>query len=81
MISLLLAIWYMLPVHMFKLGYSVLDAGLTFTIVNLASIPLTYVVGKTFDRIPMRRGLVLIDILFLRLFRLLSDEVHTVDRC
>jgi len=61
--SPLLITWYMLPLYMFMTGYSVLDVGLFFTFVHVASIPLTYAIGKLFDRVAIRHGLVIIDAL------------------
>ncbi len=60
-ISPLLITWYMLPMFMFMTGYGVLEVGAIFTIVHLVSIPATYVVGRLFDRVPIRHGLVIID--------------------
>jgi len=48
---------------MFMTGYNILDVGIVFTAVHIASIPITYLIGKLFDRIPIRHGLVLIDAL------------------
>ncbi len=62
-VSPLLITWYMLPLYMFMTGYNVLDVGLLFTIVHIASIPLTYLFGKLFEKIPLRHGLVAIDAL------------------
>ena len=62
-ISPLLITWYMLPMYMFMTGYSVLEVGIIFTLVHVLSIPATYAVGKLFDRIAIRHGLVLIDAL------------------
>ena len=62
-ISPLLITWYMLPMYMFMTGYSVLEVGVIFTIVHVLSIPATYAVGRLFDRIAIRHGLILIDAL------------------
>ncbi len=62
-ISPLLITWYMLPLYMFMTEYSVLDVGIFFTLVNIVSIPVTYLIGRAFDRIPIRHGLVVIDAL------------------
>ncbi|BEP18087.1 MFS transporter [Pyrofollis japonicus] len=62
-ISPLLITWYMLPMYMFMTGYSVLEIGAIFTLVHVLSIPATYIVGKIFDKIAIRHGLVLIDAL------------------
>jgi len=60
-VSPLLITWYMLPLYMFMTGYNVFHVGVFFTIVHLASIPLTYMIGKLFDRVAIRHGLVVID--------------------
>ena len=62
-VSPLLIIWYMLPLYMFMTGYNVLDVGIFFTIVNIVAVPVTYLLGKVFDRVSIRHGLVLIDAL------------------
>ncbi len=62
-VSPLLISWYMLPAYMLMTGYSILEIGLLYTIVNILSIPLTYLIGKLFDRIAVRYGLILIDAL------------------
>ncbi len=62
-VSPLLITWYMLPLYMFMTGYSILDVGIFFTLVNIASVPATYLIGRAFDKIPIRHGLVLIDAL------------------
>ncbi len=53
----------MLSVYMLMAGYSILEIGLLFTVVNIASIPLTYLIGRLFDRVTIRHGLILIDVL------------------
>ena len=62
-ISPFLVSWYLLPLYMMLLGYSVLELGVFFTMVNALSIPLTYMVGKLFDELPIRDGLICIDLL------------------
>ncbi len=62
-ISPLLITWYMLPAYMLMTGYSILEIGLLFTIINILSVPLTYLIGKLFDRVAIRHGLILIDAL------------------
>lgn len=62
-ISPFLITWYMLPLYLFMTGYSVLDVGILFTVVNLAAVPAAYGVGKLFESVPIRHGLVLIDAL------------------
>jgi len=53
----------MLPPYMFMIKYNILQVGAFFILAHLASIPLTYAIGKLFNRIPLRHGLVLIDTL------------------
>ena len=48
---------------MLMTGYSILEIGLLFTTVNIVSIPLTYLIGRLFDRIATRHDLILIDAL------------------
>ena len=62
-ISPLLITWYMLPMYMFMTGYTILEIGIIFTLVHILSIPATCAVGRIFDRIAIRHGLVLIDAL------------------
>ncbi|MEB3772067.1 MAG: hypothetical protein GSR82_00140 [Desulfurococcales archaeon] len=62
-ISPLLIAWYMLPAYMFMTGYSILEVGVLFTLINIASVPLTYLVGRLFDKVAIRHGLILIDVL------------------
>jgi len=59
----LLTAWYMLPAYMLMAGYSILEIGIIFTLINILSIPLTYMIGKLFDRVPIRHGLIIIDAL------------------
>ncbi|WFO74705.1 MFS transporter [Desulfurococcaceae archaeon MEX13E-LK6-19] len=62
-ITPLLITWYMVPLYMMMTGYNVFEVGLFFTIVNIASIPVTYMIGKLFDKVPIRHGLITIDAL------------------
>jgi len=62
-ISPLLITWYILPAYMLMTGYSIFEIGLLFTIINILSIPLTYIIGRLFDKIAIRHGLILIDAL------------------
>lgn len=55
--------WYMLPVYLFMTGYTILDVGILYTLVQVALIPLTYLVGRLFDRVALRHGLAAIDAL------------------
>lgn len=63
LVSPLLITWYMLPLYMFMTGYTVLETGILFTLISIASIPITYLIGKVFDRVAVRHGLVIIDLL------------------
>lgn len=56
-----LIVWYLLPLYMMYSGYSVLEVGAFFTVVNIISIPLTYLIGKFFNEYPLKTGLILID--------------------
>ena len=58
-----LIVWYLLPLYMLRTGYSVRDVGAFFSAVNLASIPLTYLIGRWFNRVPLKLGLIVIDVL------------------
>ncbi len=62
-ISPLLITWYMLPAYMLMTGYTILEIGIVFTLMNIVSVPLTYLIGKVFDRVAVRHGLILIDVL------------------
>ena len=62
-VSPLLIAWYMLPAYMLMTGYSILEVGIVFTLINIISVPLTYLIGKAFDRIAVRHDLILIDAL------------------
>ncbi len=62
-IAPLLITWYMVPLYMMMTGYNVFEVGLFFTIVNIVSIPVTYMIGKLFDKVPIRHGLITIDAL------------------
>lgn len=63
LISPQLIVWYLMPLYMLKTGYSVMDVGALFTLVNIAFVPLTYLIGKFFNRYPLKHGLILIDVL------------------
>ncbi len=56
--------WTLFPLYLMMTGYSVLEVGgAFFTIVNIASIPLTYLFGRLFNRWDIKKGLIVIDIL------------------
>lgn len=55
--------WTLFPLYLMMTGYSVLEVGAFFTIVNIASIPLTYLFGRLFNRWDIKKGLIAIDIL------------------
>jgi len=58
-----LIVWTLFPLYLMKTGYSILEVGAFFTIVNIASIPLTYLFGRLFNRWDIKKGLIAIDIL------------------
>ena len=62
-ISPLLIVWYMLPAYMLMTGYSIFEIGALFTAINILSIPLTYLIGRLFDKVAVRHGLILLDAL------------------
>mgnify|MGYP000459833563 CR=1 FL=1 len=53
--------WILLPYYMLLTGYSVLEVGLLYTVVEALGIPLTLAAGKLFSRLDIRRGLAAID--------------------
>ncbi|AMM55011.1 MFS transporter [Pyrococcus kukulkanii] len=55
--------WLLLPLYMMLTGYSVLDVGVLFTLVNVALIPATYIMGRAFNRWDIKKGLMVIDAL------------------
>jgi len=59
----LLFSWYMVPYYLFKTGYNVFEIGVLYTIVNISSLPLTYLLGRYFSYRDVRKGLALIDFL------------------
>jgi hypothetical protein len=58
-----LIVWILFPLYLMKTGYSVLEVGAFFTAVNIASIPLTYIFGRLFNRWDIKKGLIAIDVL------------------
>ncbi|WP_297507571.1 MFS transporter [Thermococcus sp.] len=58
-----LIVWILFPLYLMETGYSILEVGAFFTAVNLASIPLTYLFGRAFNRWDIKRGLIAIDVL------------------
>ena len=58
-----LIVWILFPLYLMKTGYSVLEVGAFFTAVNIASIPLTYLFGRAFNRWDIKKGLITIDVL------------------
>lgn len=59
-----LIVWILFPLYLMKTGYSILEVGgAFFTVVNIASIPLTYFFGRLFNRWDIKKGLIAIDIL------------------
>ncbi len=59
LISPLLIAWYMLPIYMLMTVYSILEINVLFTIINILSVSLTYLVGRLFDKITVRYGILL----------------------
>ncbi|MBO8175677.1 MAG: MFS transporter [Thermococcus sp.] len=58
-----LIVWILLPLYMMYSGYSVLEVGAFFTAVNVTVIPLTYLLGRAFNRWDIKKGLIVIDAL------------------
>ena len=58
-----LIVWILFPLYLMKTGYSVLEVGAFFTAVNIASIPLTYLFGRAFNRWDIKKGLIVVDVL------------------
>ena len=63
MIAPSLIVWILLPLYLMETGYSILKVGAFFTAVNIASVPLTYLFGRAFNRWDMKKGLITIDVL------------------
>jgi len=55
--------WYLLPLYLMMTGFTVFEVGWLFALINLASIPLTYLICKRFDRVPIKKGLIMVDAL------------------
>ncbi|USS40193.1 MFS transporter [Thermococcus aggregans] len=58
-----LIVWTLLPLYMMYSGYSVLEVGAFFTAVNIIAIPLTYLLGRAFNKWDIKKGLMVIDAL------------------
>ncbi|AEC52562.1 hypothetical protein PNA2_1648 [Pyrococcus sp. NA2] len=58
-----LIVWLLFPLYLMKTGYSILEVGAFFTVVNIASIPLTYLFGRMFNNWDIKKGLIAIDFL------------------
>jgi len=56
-----LVVWYILPLYMLSTGYNILSIGALYTGVSLANAGLTYLVGKIFNRLPIKQGLLAIE--------------------
>ncbi len=52
---------YLLPLYMLTTGYSILSIGILYTGVSLAGAVLTYLIGKIFNRFPLKNGLIAIE--------------------
>ncbi|WP_297069803.1 MFS transporter, partial [Thermococcus sp.] len=55
--------WILFPLYLMKTGYSILEVGVFFTSINIASVPLTYLFGRAFNRWDIKKGLITIDVL------------------
>ncbi|WP_297416988.1 MFS transporter [Thermococcus sp.] len=58
-----LIVWILFPLYLMETGYSILEVGAFFTSINIASVPLTYLFGRAFNRWDMKKGLITIDVL------------------
>lgn len=58
-----LIVWTLFPLYLMMTGYSVLEVGAFFTVINIASIPITYLFGRLFNSWDIKKGLVAIDVL------------------
>ena len=56
-------VWYALPAYMLLTGFSPLEIGFLFSIINAAAVPVTYLIGKYFNSVPIKKGLIAIDFL------------------
>ncbi len=59
-----LIVWILFPLYLMKTGYSILEVGVFFTSINIASVPLTYLFGRAFNRWDIKKGLITIDVLY-----------------
>ena len=59
----LLFAWYMIPYYLLSLGYTVVETGLIFTVIQLIGVPLSYLMGKIFTYNDIRIGIASIDFL------------------
>jgi len=58
-----LIVWTLFPLYLMMTGYSVLEVGAFFTVINIASIPITYLFGRLFNSWDIKKGLIAIDVL------------------
>ncbi|WP_461863441.1 MFS transporter [Thermococcus sp.] len=58
-----LIIQTLFPLYMLYSGYSLLEVGAFFTVVNIASIPVTYLIGRAFNRWDIKKGILVMDFL------------------
>ena len=63
MVAPLLFTWYMVPYDLLEEGYTVMELGMLFTVVNVLSIPAKFLVGKFFTFHDVKKGLLFIDVL------------------
>ena len=63
MVAPLLFTWYMIPYDLLEEGYTVLELGVLFTVIDILSIPAKVLVGKYFTFHDLKKGLLFIDVL------------------
>ncbi len=56
-----LFVWYLFPEYLLRSGYSILAVGTLYTLAEIFALPATYLVGRVFNRLPLRTGLILVD--------------------
>ncbi len=77
-ISPTIFVWYALPAYMLITGFSPLEIGILFSIINAAAIPTTYLIGKYFNNIPIKKGLIAIKMLPNNQTIKVADFIHIV---
>ncbi|MCD6450335.1 MAG: hypothetical protein J7L34_07510, partial [Thermotogaceae bacterium] len=56
-----LFVWAALPAYMLITGFSPLEIGILFSTINVAAIPVIYLIGRYFNSVPIKKGLIAID--------------------